>query len=231
MLLRKALKGTLATLDRGSGHPYASLVTVATEPDGSPLLLISRLALHTQNLQQDARASILIDGTGSDDDPLAGGRVTLIGSARPATSPTARRRFLARHPEAQHYAGFPDFAFYELAVERAHYVGGFGRIVTLAPEDILTDVSAARALIDAEPDVITHMNEDHAETLALYATHLLGAQPQVWSMTGVDPDGFDIKGAGQSLRMAFTETVQTPEDARRAFVSLARLARQRAAQG
>ena len=104
-MVRAALKGSLATLMTQSGHPYASLLLTATEPDGSPVFLISTLALHTKNLSGDARASLLIDGTGTDADPMAGSRITLIGTARPTTSPTARRRFLARHPAA----GYADF--------------------------------------------------------------------------------------------------------------------------
>ena len=97
-LVRTALKGSLATLDRETGHPYASLVLVATEPDGAPTFLISRLALHTRNLEKDPRASLLIDGTGGLGDPLGGGRLTLIGTAQRSATETARRRFLARHP-------------------------------------------------------------------------------------------------------------------------------------
>ena len=131
-LIRTALKASLATLDRATGHPYASLILVATEPDGAPVFLISRLALHTRNLEKDPRASLLIDGTGGLGDPLTGGRLTLMGEARPSASPTALRRFLARHPSAEGYAGFADFSIYALEVASGHYIGGFGRIVDLA---------------------------------------------------------------------------------------------------
>ena len=109
VILRTALKGSLATLDRLGGHPYASLVTVATEMDGALVLLISKLALHTQNIIVDSKASLLLDASGADGDPLAGGRVTLIGRVVKTESTAARRRFLARHPEALMYADFPDF--------------------------------------------------------------------------------------------------------------------------
>ena len=137
-LIRTALKASLATLDRVTGHPYASLILVATEPDGAPVFLISRLALHTRNLEKDPRASLLIDGTGDLGDPLTGGRLTLMGAARPSDSPTARRRFLARHPSAEGYAGFADFSIYALEVASGHYIGGFGRIVDLAPAALMT---------------------------------------------------------------------------------------------
>ncbi len=147
-LVRSGRKAFLGTLDKATGHPHVSLVTVATEPDGSPVLLISRLAVHTQNLMADARCSLLYDATDLKGDPLAGGRVTMIGSAQPTQSGTARRRFLARHPEAEGYASFADFSFYVLKVERAHYIGGFGRIVTFPATDMLLDTGRASALID-----------------------------------------------------------------------------------
>src|SRR5262249_21732862 len=149
-LIRTALKGSLATLDRANGHPYASLVLVATEPDNTPLLLISGLARHTQNLRGSERASLLIDGTTGLGNPLTGGRVTLTGRARPTMSSTAKRRFLARHASAASYAELPDFAMYALEVIEGHYIGGFGRIVELAPSDLLCRGTVAPELISAE---------------------------------------------------------------------------------
>ena len=149
-LVRTALKASLATLDRDTGHPYPSLVLVATEPDGSPILLISRLAQHTRNLEADARAAILFDGTDGFGDPLAGGRVTVSGEVRPTTSPTALRRFLARHASAQGYSAFPDFSAYALTISKAHFIGGFGRIVGLDAPALITPVDGADALINAE---------------------------------------------------------------------------------
>lgn len=226
-LLRTALKGALATLDRRSGHPYASLVTLATEPDGAPLMLISKLALHTQNLAADARASLLIDGTSASGDPLAGGRVTFIGRAEPTGSPTARGRFLARHPHAEGYAGFPDFAFYSLKLEGAHFIGGFGRIVDLAPSDLLLDLSGAEALVAAESDIVAHMNEDHAGALELYATELCGAPGGPWRMTGIDPEGCDIVCDGETCRVLFGGRITSPGEARQELVRLAEEARGR----
>ena len=159
-MVRAALKGSLGTLLQPSGHPYASLLLTATEPDGSPVLLISKLALHTKNLAVDARASLLIDATGTDADPMAGSRITLIGEARPTTSATARRRYLARHPVSAGYADFPDFAFYKFDIASAHYIGGFGRIVDIPRADLLIDISGAEALVEAEPGIVEHMNDE-----------------------------------------------------------------------
>ena len=224
-LLRAALKGSLATLRQGSGHPYASLVLTATDSDGTPLFLISRLALHTQNLSADSRASLLIDGTGTEADPMAGARITLIGTARPTTSATVRARFLTRHPSAQGYADFPDFAFYALVLESAHFIGGFGRIVDLSPSDLLVELAGAEALVEAEPGIVSHMNEDHADAIELYATRLLGAAPGPWRMTGIDPEGCDLVLGSRGLRLPFTVRVTSANAARQELVRLVGAAR------
>lgn len=224
-LLRTAVSGSLATLDRENGHPYASLVLVATEPDGTPIFLISRLALHTLNLEKDPRASLLLDGTAGLADPLTGGRATLIGTARPHRSDTALRRFVQRHPAARAYASFPDFAIYALAVSSAHYIGGFGRIVDLAGATLVTDVTGAEALIAAEPDIVDHMNVDHADALELYATVFGRCPPGAWRMTGIDPEGADLVHCNKATRVAFPAPVRTPHEARNALVALAREAR------
>ncbi len=226
-LTRTALKGSLATLDRQTGHPYASLVLVATEPDGAPIFLISRLALHTKNLEKDPRASLLIDGTGGLGDPLTGGRVTLMGEARASDSRTARRRFLARHPSAEGYAGFADFSMYALRIARGHYIGGFGRIVDLEPVALSTSIADAGALLDAEPDIVAHMNADHADALALYATVLADCPAGDWRMCGIDPDGVDLLHCTNAVaaRIDFAQRVLTPGAARDMLVALVRQAR------
>lgn len=226
-LLRRALKASLATLDRQNGGPYASLVTLATAADGAPLMLISRLAVHTQNILADPRAGLLIDGTSAEGDPLAGGRVSLMGRVALTESQSEKCRFLARHPEAEMYAAFTDFAFYRFEIERAHYVGGFGRIVDLNPAEILIDVSQASALIEAEPGIVAHMNDDHADALALYAARATDEQQSAsaWKTTGIDPEGLDIVGASGPIRINFPAPIATPGDARKALAALAAAAR------
>lgn len=219
------MTAALATLDQATGHPYASLVLVATTADGSPILLLSRLARHTRNLLAEPRASLLFDGTAGTADPLAGNRATLIGRIGIEESPAARRRFLARHPSAAGYVDFGDFAFFRLAVERAHFVGGFGRIVELPAAELLTNLAGAEQLIAAESDIIAHMNTDHADAVGLYATTLAGAEPGPWRMTGIDPAGADLVMATQSVRIAFSQPIATPGDARRVLADLAHAAR------
>ena len=226
-MIRTALKGALGTLDRTSGHPYTSLVLVATEPDGTPVLLISRLALHTQNLTADQRASLLIDGTTGLGDPLTGGRLTLTGSLRPTASPTAKPRFLARHQTAQTYAEFPDFAMYAFEITAGHYIGGFGRIVDLAPAELVGGSTRAPELTAAESDIVDHMNADHADAMALYATELANCDPGDWRMCGIDPDGFDLLHRSNAARIEFAKPVLTPNEARIALVALVKHARSR----
>lgn len=230
-LMRAALKGALATLDHGTGHPYASLVLVATEPGGAPVFLISRLALHTRNLEKDPRASLLIDATDGLGDPLTGGRLTLTGQARPSTSPTALRRFLARHPSAEGYAGFADFSTYSLEVARGHFIGGFGRIVDLPAAALATVTEDAAPLIEAEPGIIAHMNEDHADAVGLYATALAGAAPGVWRMSGIDPDGADLLHCTRAVRIEFPNRIRSAGEARAMLVSQVQEARSRQNSG
>src|SRR5262249_37763783 len=226
-LMRTARKGALATLDRHTAHPYASLVLLATEPSGAPVFLISALAQHTRNLAEEARASILLDGSDGLADPLTGARLTVVGSAAPGPNREALRRFLARHPSAEGYARFADFALYALRISRAHYVGGFGRIVDLEGGSLLTDISDADALIAAEPEIVAHMNADHGEAIALYATELAGAAAGAWRLTGVDPEGADLLHRTSAARIDFPERVHTPGQARAALVSLVQQARAR----
>jgi len=225
-LVRAALKGALATLDRRSpGHPYASLVLIATDPDGTPLTLISQLARHTRNLQHDPRASLLIDGTTGLGDPMTGGRLTLTGGARPTESPTARRRFLARHPYAQAYAGLPDFVPFALEIDSCHYIAGFGRIVDLPAAALVTPVAGAAELVAAEPDIVSHMNSDHAEAVALCATEIAGCPPGAWRMSGLDPEGADLLHCNNAARVEFPTPVRTADEARLALVALVRQGR------
>jgi putative heme iron utilization protein len=128
-LIRSADRAALATaLREAGGWPFASLVLCACDAAGAPLLFLSTLAEHTRNLAKDPRVSLLYDATAGLEDPLAGARVTVLGSAEPCRDARARARYLARHPSAEVYAGFADFTLYRVRVERAHLVAGFGAI-------------------------------------------------------------------------------------------------------
>lgn len=224
-LIRTAVKGALATLDHGTGHPYVSLVLVATEPDGTPVLLLSMLARHGKNLKKDPRASLLLDGTGDREEVLTGDRLTLSGEVVPSSSPTARRRFLARHPSAGGYVDFGDFSIYTLRISSGHFIGGFGRIYTIEAPALLTPIEGAQTLIDAEPDIIAHMNADHADAVALCATQLAGCPAGDWRMCGIDPDGADLLQRTKAARIDFPNRIGSPAEARQTLVALVQQAR------
>lgn len=226
-LLRRSRQGALATLMVGSGDPYCSLVNVATASDGAPIILISRLAVHTRNLLADSRVSLMLDER-APGDPLEGSRIMLSGKAEQATDDNRevlRRRYLNAHPSAADYAEFADFSFFVIRPSGAHLVAGFGRIVDLKPEQFLTDISVADELILAEQGAVDHMNEDHREALALYATKLLGAEAAEWRCSGCDPEGLDLMADGRTLRLEFPERVTTPGALRKMLVRLADEAR------
>ena len=224
-LLRRAFKGTLASIDARNGYPHASLVTLAADAAGAPIFLISQLARHTANLTKDDRASILMDETEALADPLQGARLTISGVAEPVAEDHIKRRFMARHPEAEVYVEFPDFGFWRLRVEAAHYIGGFGRIFDLDPNDLLLKLDGTEGLLEAEPSIVEHMNQDHADALELYATALGDAGPGPWRMTGIDPEGFDIICGGSARRILFAQPVTTPGEARTELVRLVAEAR------
>src|SRR4051794_13088925 len=178
-LLRRSRQGALATLVPGSGDPYCSLVNVASHCDGSPILLISRLALHTRNILADPRVSLMLDER-AEGDPLEGSRIMLAGRAQEVADDElaiTRRRYLNAHPSAEAFVDFKDFSFFRILPSGAHLVAGFGRIVDLQPKQFLTDIGDAADLLEAEQGAIEHMNADHRETMNLYATKLLGAGP------------------------------------------------------
>jgi putative heme iron utilization protein len=228
-LLRATRAGALATIDRNTGHPFASLVNVATDVDGSALILVSRLSTHTANLEVDGRASLLLASAGKGD-PLAHPRLTLLGSfaqiAREDPElPRIQRRFLARHPKSELYAGFGDFSFWRLQTVSAHLNGGFARAADLKAADVMTDIAGAENLIGAEEGAVAHMNDDHAEAVRLYATKLLGAEDGPWRLTGLDPDGLDLARGDATLRLRFPQRVVNAEQLRKVVVELAAKAR------
>ncbi|RJF75828.1 HugZ family protein [Rhodopseudomonas palustris] len=226
-LLRRRREGALATLMRDGGAPYCSLVNVASAPDGSPLLLISRLAVHTQNLLTDPRVSLMLDER-APGDPLQGARIMLMGEAvavAAAELPALRSRYLAAHSGAEAYIDFKDFSLFRIVTSGAHLVAGFGRIVDLAASDYLTDLAGAEALLEIEAAAVAHMNADHLITLNSYATRLLGGDEAEWRCTGVDPEGLDLQAGPSVLRLTFPERVKNPAELRHMLKRMADIAR------
>lgn len=224
-VLRLASTGALATL-AADGAPFSSLVTVATTPEGEPILLISDIAVHTRNVKRDPRVSLLMVAPGGEDgDPLAGARLTVSGTIAADTDANHKRRFLARHPESTGHAKFKDFNFYRVAVSAAHLVAGFGRIYSLTPGDLLVDCSDCAALLASEEGAVEHMNDDHAEALSLYATALLGMPEGKWTTTGADPLGLDLRAGVLRARLNFPEKVTNGGELRAVLVHFAKEAR------
>ena len=228
-LARASAVASLATLDPDGGPPHASFVTVALDRDLSPLLLLSRLALHRRNLEANPAAALLMTGEGrkveAAADPLAGDRVTLRGTIAITDEREDRSRFLSRHPAAADYAGFADFDFFRMAVGAVHLVGGFGRIFSFGGAAWPPGLAEADPLRAAEAEIVAHMNADHGDAVAAYATGLLGRADGPWRMTGIDPWGIDLRNGGEIARLGFDAPVLTPDDARTSLVALVRKAR------
>lgn len=220
-LLRRSRQGALATLMPGSGDPYCSLVNLASHPDGSPILLISRLAVHTRNILADSRVSLMLDERAAGD-PLEGARIMLSGRTEQAEDERdlLQRRYLNAHPAAEAFVLFKDFAFFRIRPAGTHLVAGFGRIVDLKPEQFLTDLAGAEDLLAAEEGAVEHMNADHREAMGLYATRLLGAPAGDWRCTGCDPEGIDMQDGQTALRLDFPERVADGTALRKMLVRL-----------
>ncbi|MDA1072380.1 MAG: pyridoxamine 5'-phosphate oxidase family protein [Proteobacteria bacterium] len=217
-LLRGCRYGTLATLAEG-GAPFASLVALASDERGAPLLLLSDLARHTQNLKRDGRASLLLDGSEGRRERLAAARLTLTGTIAPAESQAASRRYLAVHPEAARLLELADFRFYRLEPDAGHLVAGFGRIDTIAAADFLVPAALAADLAQSETGAIEHMHADHAD-----AVDLLAGAPG-GRIGALDADGMDLVAGTQAVRCDYAARLGAAADLRVAIVELVRKAR------
>ena len=227
LLARSRTRAALATSLHGG--PYVSLVLFTVDLDASPLLLLSDLAQHSRNIAFDPRVSLLLDATEGHPDPLTGPRLTLLGRALPSDDRRYLARFVAHHPASAAYAGFRDFRLYRVAIECGHLVAGFGRIDWIDANNYQFAPDAS-ALAAAEPEILRHMNEDHGDAIALYGRRLLGRSGTGWQMTGIDPEGIDLRCDGETARLDFAALVATPiltpGAARAALVQLADAARQ-----
>jgi putative heme iron utilization protein len=218
LLLRESRVGTLATVT--DGQPFASLVTPATAPDRSVLLLMSGLAVHTQHLKRDPRCSLMVTGPAETANPQTAPRYTLTGTAAPIEDAALKARWLALHPYAALYAGFGDFALWQLTPAAGMLVGGFGRAFRLKRAEIAADHAAVAAVTAAAEGIMAHCNADHAETMAL-----LAAAPGPWRMVAVDVDGCDLAQDDTVRRIAWSAPVADAGAVRGELVRLARAAR------
>ncbi len=225
LLVRRRGVGMLATAMADGGAPYASLVTYACDHRGQPLFLFSGLSDHTKNIAADARASLLVENAARNRNPQTGPRLTLMGTVKRDKSAETRARFLARHPDASLYAGFGDFGFFRMTVERAHWVGGFARAVWFDAKHVLTPKKVADEMAAIESGVVQHMNADHADAVRAYADSLLGRRPGNWRMTGCDSDGADLMADGRYARLEYDNPVTDSKTCRDTLVTLTKLAR------
>jgi heme oxygenase (biliverdin-IX-beta and delta-forming) len=214
-LLRSVRAGALATLVPGQAFPFASLVNVATAPDGSPILLMSRLAAHTRHLDADPRLSLLLARTGAGD-PLAHPRVTIMGIGEYIRDPDRRAalkaRFLAKHPRSALYVDFGDFSFWRVAMEQAHLNGGFARAAHFRAELLATSLEGAEGLIAAEAQMLALLNGRHQAALAQFAAALAGKPDGPWRAIGMDPEGLDLASGDETARIIFPWPVHSREE-------------------
>jgi heme oxygenase (biliverdin-IX-beta and delta-forming) len=217
-LMRSGERAALATSWRGA--PYVSLALVATDLDASPLLLLSDLAQHSRNIAFDPRASLLFDGTEGHADRLDGPRLTLLGRAEAVADARLLARFTARHPSSAAYAGFADFRIYRLVVERGHLVAGFGRIEWIGGADLLFPGDTT-ALAAAEPAIVMHVNQHDGAAIDRCVRQFFGRDEAGWRITGLDPEGIDLRRGSATARLDFPAPVLTSEAALAGLVRLA----------
>jgi heme iron utilization protein len=220
--------GSLSTLSRKQpGFPFGSVMPYALHDCGRPIFLISTMAMHTQNLQADPRASLLITQEDAGGAPLGASRVTLLGNVLPATDVEARKVYLARHANSRYWVDFEDFSFYCMDVVDVYYVGGFG---------VMGWVSAAEygrsqpdPLADSTGEIMQHMNADHKDALVLLARKFAGVESQEATMTAVDRLGFHVRLKTQDgmrgARIVFLREVSNPADTRTVLVEMVQQAR------
>jgi hypothetical protein len=223
----------LATLSRRHpGHPFGSVMPYALDESGRPLFLISRLAMHTQNLEADPRASLLAAEVAAGGDVLAVGRVTLMGTACRAPAEDvadARSAYLAWHPNASNWVDFDDFAFWRLDTADVYWVGGFGAMGWIGARDYAD--ARPDPLVDAAPEIIEHMNRDHADALLTFARVLAHEDAQEARMTAVDRLGFNLRLQSASrprgCRIAFSREVGSAAACREVLIEMLRDCRAR----
>ena len=228
-LIRSARFGALAVLEPGTGAPLASRVGVATDIDGTPLILISMLSAHTGALLADPRCSLLVGEPGKGD-ALAHPRISLACRAKRLErgSPDharVERRYLNRNPKAKLYVGLGDFSFFRLEPERAGLNGGFGKAYLLDRDDFITSGPVVEELAAGEQPALDHMNADHRDAIAIYARHFGRAEGDGWIATGFDADGMDLAASDAVCRVFFPQSLAAARELRVVLVEMAKTGR------
>jgi putative heme iron utilization protein len=226
--------GSLSTLSRKQpGFPFGSVMPYGLDDHGCPIFLISTMAMHTQNLKADARASLLVTQDEAGGDPLGASRVTLVGNVRPVPETevsAGRKLYLAHYPNSKYWVDFEDFSFYRMDVVDVYYVGGFGAMGWVSESEY--DRSQPDPLADSMAEIIQHMNADHRDALVLLARELVHIETQEATMTAVDRLGFHVRLKTQDgmrgTRIAFLREVSNPAETRKVLVEMVRQARSQA---
>jgi heme iron utilization protein len=226
-LVHLASVGALSTHSvKQPGFPFGSVMPYALDDRGRPIFLVSSMAMHTQNLNADPRASLLITQQGAENDPLGAGRVTLIGETRNAPPEETRERYLARHENARYWVDFEDFAFYRMEVADVYFVGGFGVMGWVAADGY--SAASADPLAESARRIIEHMNADHEPALITLTQTHAGLEASSAQMTAVDRLGFHVRAKTsegmKGARIGFPEEVRSAADARRVLVEMVRRA-------
>ena len=225
--------GSLSTLSRKQpGFPFGSVMPYGLDKQGHPIFLISAMAMHTQNLQANPHAGLLVTQPDASGDPLGVSRVTLLGNVLPVPEPDvaeARTLYLSRYDNSKYWVDFEDFSFYRMEVVDVYYVGGFGVMGWVSASEYYR--GQPDPLADAATDIIQHMNTDHGDALILVARAFAGIESQEAAITSVDRLGFHVRLTTQDgtrgARIAFLREVSSPAEARDVLVDMVAQARQR----
>src|ERR1700685_2601932 len=226
--------GSLSTLSRKQpGFPFGSVMPYGLDEQGRPIFLISTMAMHTQNLKADARASLLVPPDDAGADPLGASRATLLGNVVPVPESevaAARSLYLGRHANSRYWVDFEDFSFYRMDVVDIYFVGGFGVMGWVSASEY--DSSRPDPLADSTAEIMEHMNSDHKDALVLLAREFAHIESQEATMTAVDRLGFHIRLKTQDgvrgARVAFLREVSNPMETRKVLVEMVQRARSHA---
>jgi heme iron utilization protein len=218
-LLRKSRFGMLATLSKKfGGHPFGSIIPYVLDHDARPVILISTLAEHTKNIENDSRVSLLVHEAGGN--VQAEARITVLGNCeRMQDQEQVKTRYLRYFPNASGYFNTHDFFFYRIKPIMIRYIGGFGEIHWIEAENF---TAPENQLAAQEEGILAHMNQDHAQNLRDYCRHYQGKQAKNVEIVGIDCDGFDVRADGDLLRFDFETPVLDAMQAREALVKMAK---------
>ncbi|MDP1765907.1 MAG: DUF2470 domain-containing protein [Methylotenera sp.] len=240
--LRTTQSGVLSTFSaKFTGYPFGSVAPFVLDHNGQPVILISTIAEHTQNIITNPKVSLLVFA--GNEDLQASARLTLIGEAKQIGKEDMdlRARYLRYLPQATSYFDMHDFNFYRIEIAQVRYIAGFGRMGWISREKLSGDTLSGNKLSDGNPtdnsqlsaqetSIIGHMNADHVHSLIAYSKHFHGINAEHAEMLGIDSDGFDAKvtisnGQTQILRFNFDQPIHDAQSARAALVSMSKAAK------